>query len=214
MKLLQSSLARQIMGAIVGAAVAYVAYLGYQSVSPHLRAYIQVYHSQQPARLSQTDIDESDEQYQRRAQRNEEIANMRGAAPVPTDAEPEDDLLERIANQAKQIEERLTEEDVQQLGTDEAVLPESETSDGVLDASVTDTQEEILPEPEVPATTTPQPEQWQEQLGQMERVPYEGENPLPDSGIGLWLGVLGALAATAVMQRRRILELCSREERA
>lgn len=184
---------KQLLGALVGGAVAFVAYTGYKAASPHLGAWINVPQtaSEQAAQFGDSDLDVSDEQYDRQAQRNSEIKEHFAA---PSNPDPiSNDLFQNIADKAKELEGGITEEEAGQLdsGQSEVIIPESEAVE----------PEVVVPEPE------PAPEEiWEQEMEQVEKVPYEGAEELPDSGIALWFVMIFALCTAIGLKYRSTIK--------
>ncbi|MBU1911688.1 hypothetical protein KKG16_04725, partial [Patescibacteria group bacterium] len=76
MKLFKNQMVRQLIGAVVGAAVAFSLYVGYKEAAPRITALTQTYWggaNSLEARFSRGDIDMSDQQMARQASRTEKF---------------------------------------------------------------------------------------------------------------------------------------------
>ncbi|MBU1123289.1 hypothetical protein KJ652_01755 [Patescibacteria group bacterium] len=196
MKLFKNQMVRQLIGAVVGAAVAFSLYVGYKEAAPRITALTQTYWggaNSLEARFSRGDIDMSDQQMARQASRNREISihfasqEQPGGLNVP---------FNRIAEKASQFEQELTPEQEAQIMGAQEVGP-------FIDTKVND--EITIQYPDQAASVADENEQkWENDWEQMERVPLEGGNEdLPDSGIGLWLAASGALVVTGRLRRKK-----------
>ncbi len=188
-QIIQSSLTRQIAGAIIGASVAYGLYLGYQAVQPPLGAFIHTFWDGgegADARFSSEKTDVEDRRIERQAQRNREIAKHFASSGTPGQQEPTP--FERIAEKAQKYQGQITPSQEKEL-----VKPDAEPKSE--------------PENRKPKTeteqVTPPPDQWQKELDAMEKQTAESGDQLPDSGLGLGLAIAGAAGATAAIRRKK-----------
>ena len=196
------SLVRQLLGAAVGSAVALTLYGSYQYAAPTLQAHFsQNQVVTDGARFAEQNLDTEDRTRERRVRRNDEVA-VHGAAP-----ESEQDVLDHIAERAKNLEMLLNQEQVDSI-LEEPVEPapameeamETEEMPAPVDDVVVPLEmEQPLPEP-APAPT---PAEWEHNLATAPRETVPVTAPLPDSGVGVWLAVVGALGAAVWMQRKR-----------
>ena len=181
------SLGRQLLGAGIGATVALTLYAGYTQAEPVVTAYIMRSDDVQEAHFAQKNLDHEDRQYQRQAVRNIEVAGH-GAAP-------DEDLFEKIAERAREIEEEYTEIEAEAILEDEEDVQEVPAAPAV---------EEVI----VPAV--PSPEAWEREIANAPHEEFASEGDLPDSGVGLWMGIIVALTVAATLHRRTFFEMVSR----
>ncbi len=183
MKLIpKSNLARQFMGAVIGAGIAYGAYASYQAAEPKVGAWVNTFWGNEniDARFSSGDVDIEDRMVERRERRNREIANRFAA-----EGQPGRQVLtpfKDIAEKAQQYKAKITPEQIE-----EAFVEEPAPSTEPVPAE----------EPETPA------EVWQKELEQMPKEEFDSGEDLPDSGLGLSLVIGTSLVSAAVVRRRK-----------
>jgi len=181
MKVFRCSIFKQLAGAVIGALVAFGVYSAYKEFSPQLGAYINIFQpqSEEPGSFAQQDLDVENKQYERRMQRNQEVLEQRAA---PQQEVP----FQRIADKAKEFEQNLTAEQEQEIleGMDEFV-PEPE------------------PQPDLQADVVPDVLPADQGLENIQRVPFEGGDELPNSGIGFMLAAAGALTVATALRKRK-----------
>ena len=186
---LRSPLFKQLVGAVIGATLAYGLYVGYQEAAPKLGAYVDVFwdDTQTSARFAQDNTDQFDRQVERQISRNTEIRERFAADEDQPGLNVGTEAFDNIAERAKQYEQQLSEEDIADLVVEPEpeVLPEQ----NLFDIEVT---------PPAPDSS----EQWEQEWEGMEREQVASDENLPDSGVGMWLAAVAALGGAIVIRKR------------
>jgi len=195
------SILKQLVGAVVGGALALGLYYGYNTVVPKITAYMQVPYteSEQTANFAQQDLDTDELEFERRLRRNREIRDRFSAPPESIPNE----VLERVRRRVEEFNEQLTPEEEARINEELEGGSGEEAGESEETEEIEETEEVVLPEPAAQGQSLNAEVEWLQEWEETVRSPYEGSEELPDSGVGAGLGVLGALIATIAMRRRR-----------